>query len=220
MPYCGKPDDTSNSPYYVQGAENAVKYLVERMKDASNVNGRNITFDRLYTSIPLARWLYGKGVTMIGTMQSNRRGVPNYLKDVSDKKPLENEIFWLKNESNISLSSYTVKTASKGKKNVLILSTLDIPLGTTKDDGKNKMPLYKLYDFSMGGTDSIDYRCTKYSWKPKSHSWTIVAWCYTLDMFRNNAQTIFSFNTGKDPVKLDSLSFGLDRVDELVKPFI
>ena len=95
-----------------------------------------------------------------------------------------------------------------------MLSTLDIPLGTTKDDGKNKMALYKLYN------DSIDYRCTKYTCKPKSHRWTFVAWCYTLDMIRNNAQTIFSMNNGRNPLKTDSLSFGLDVVDALVKPFI
>lgn len=220
MPYCGKPEDIENATHFVQGTENAVKHLVIKMQISSCMEGRNITFDRLYTSISLARWLYSNSITMLGTFQNNRKGVPAYLKETKDKEVLSNEIFWLNGENHMSLSSYTVKTASKGKKNVLMLSTMDIPLGTTIDDGKNKMAHYKLYDFTMGGTDAIDYRCAKYSCKPKSRRWTIVAWCYTLDMFRNNSQTIYAMNTGKEISKVDSLSFGLDIVDSLVKPFI
>ena len=37
---------------------------------------------------------------------------------------------------------------------------------------------------------------------------------------RRNAQSIFALNTGKDPLSVDSLSFGLDIVDALVKAFI
>ena len=153
------------------------------------MEGRNITFDRLYTSIPLASWLYIQGITMIGTMQTNRKGIPAYLKDSKNKESFHNEIYWLREENEtgpMSLSSYTVITKSKGKKNVLMLSTMDIPLGTTKDDDKKKMALYKLYDFSMGGTDAIDYRCARYSCKPKSRRWTMVAWWYTLDISHCN----------------------------------
>ena len=223
LPYSGKPDNIENAPYYVQGTENSVKYLVQLMQKFSFVDGRNITFDRLYTSIPLAVWLYSNGMTMIGTMQTNRKGIPDYLKDSKSKEPFHNEIYWLREGNDtgpMSLSSYTVKTKSKGKKNVLMLSTMDIPLGTTKDDNNNKMALYKLYDFSMGGTDTIDYRCARYSCKPKSRRWTMVAWCYTLDMYRCNSQSIFALNTGKDPMSIDSLSFGLKIVDAWVKPFI
>ena len=86
MPYSGKPHDTKNAPYYVQGTENSVKYLVQMMQKFSFVEGRNITFDRLYTSIPLASWLYIQGITMIGTMQTNRKGIPAYLKDSKNKE--------------------------------------------------------------------------------------------------------------------------------------
>ena len=52
--------------------------------------------------------------------------------------------------------TYTGKSKSKGKKNVLMLTTL-LPLnGKTKDDGKQKPALPKLYDFTKGGTDIVD----------------------------------------------------------------
>ena len=185
------------------------------LQKSSFIDGRNITFERLYTSIPLAGWLYANNITMIGALQTNRKDIPDYLKDVKSKEPLTNEIFWEKEHEVLTMSSYTVKTKSKGKKNVLILSTMDIPLGTMKDDNKNKMAPYKLYDFTMVGTDVIDYRCARYSCKPKSRRWTIVSWCYTLDMSRANAQTIFVLNTVQDPLSVDSLSFCMEIVDAI-----
>ena len=48
-----------------------------------------------------------------------------------------------------------MKTKS-GKKNVLLFSTMRPIIGVTKDDGKQKPGLYKLYDFTKGGTDECD----------------------------------------------------------------
>ena len=78
----------------------------------------------------------------------------------------------------LSLSSYAVKTATKEKKNVLLLSTLAPMLATTKDDNRNKLALYKLYDFTKGGTDIVDQRMVFQTWKPKSRKWPIVVFSY------------------------------------------
>ena len=66
------------------------------------------------------------------------------------------EIYWDGN-SPLSISSYVAKT-SKGKKNVILLSTTPPILGITKDDGKSKLGIYKVYDFTKGGTDIIEQR--------------------------------------------------------------
>ena len=47
---------------------------------------------------------------------------------------------------------------SKGKKNVILLSTAPPILGITKHDGKSKLRIYKVYDFTKGRTDIIDQR--------------------------------------------------------------
>ena len=65
-PYCGKPV-SGVGPYYVQGTENIVKYLVERLSKISSLKGRNISFDRLYMSISLELWLYERSITSIGS---------------------------------------------------------------------------------------------------------------------------------------------------------
>ena len=113
--------------------------------------------DRLYTGIPIAKWLLQKNMTMIGTFQSNRTGIPPQIKDTKNREDLSTEIFW-SDDNNLVLSSYVVKTKSSGKKNVLLLSTMQPMLGITKDDNKNKPAQYKLYDFTKGGTDECDKR--------------------------------------------------------------
>ena len=64
----------------------------------------------------------------------------------------------------ISLTNYTVKTKSKGKKSVLLLSSKpNLPsMGFTKDRVK-KPAIIKDYDFGMGATDWMDQRCAKYT---------------------------------------------------------
>ena len=49
-----------------------------------------------------------------------------------------------------------------------MLSTLELILGTTKDDNCHKLGLYKLYDFTKGGTDIVDQRMGFHMTKIKS----------------------------------------------------
>ena len=115
-PYNGKPTEEGGQ-YYIQGTEAIVNYLIETLSTNSNLAGRNISFDRLYTSILLAKWLLEKRITCIGTMQLNRKGIPDELKETKNRELLSSEIYWDEN-SPLSISSYVVKT-SKGKKKML-----------------------------------------------------------------------------------------------------
>lgn len=44
---------------------------------------------------------------MVGTMQSNRTGIPKEIKEVKDREDLSTEIFW-NDDGNLVLSSYVV----------------------------------------------------------------------------------------------------------------
>ena len=105
--------------------------------------------DRLYTSFELADWLLNNGVTMVCTLMSNRVGIPPYVKDVSNRETVSSEIFWEKNGKK-NISYYVVHNASKKKNSVMVLSTVDPILGITNDYEKNKLALYKLYNFTGG----------------------------------------------------------------------
>ena len=216
-PYSGKPVEEGGK-YYVQGTENCVKSLVTRLQSKTPLAGRNISFDRLYTSISIVRWLYERKITAIGTMMLNRKGVPGVFKDIKQRENQSSEIYW-EIDGPVCISSYVVST-SKGKKNVVMLTTTHPLLGTTKDDGKEKPALYKLYDFTKGGTDIIDQRMSSYSSKPKSRKWTMVAFSYILDTARVNASTILAMNRNQDPKQVKSFQFGFDLAEQLLKPYI
>ena len=111
LPYSGKPTE-GGGQYYIQGTEAIIHYLIETLSTNSSLAGRNISFNRLYTSTPLAKWLLEKRSTFIGTMQLNRKGIPDELKGTKNRELLSSEIYWDEN-SLLSISPYVVKT-SKG----------------------------------------------------------------------------------------------------------
>ena len=55
-------------PYYINSTENYVRYLVNQTANDVELQGRNISMDRLYTSILLANWIFGRKTTCVGTL--------------------------------------------------------------------------------------------------------------------------------------------------------
>lgn len=143
----------------------------------------------------------------IGTIHSSKKGIPPEIKVSENREDKSYEIYWGKSDGKLCLNSYVTNTKSKGIKNVLLLSTVPPLLGLTKDDGKKKPAIYKLHDFTKGGTDVIDQRIHFYTSNSKSHKWTVNAFSYILDTARVNSQTVFSFNTNVDPRKQNSYSY-------------
>ena len=110
--YCGKPQ--GNPTEHVCGTINYVKYLVDKLSSVHSLGGRNITMDRLYTSFELAEWLLNKAITLVGTMLSNRVGIPPEVKYLDNWEALSSETYWETNGKKV-ITSYVVKT-SIGKK--------------------------------------------------------------------------------------------------------
>ena len=132
---------------------------------------------------------------------------------------LSNEFYW-EEEGSLIFGSYVVGSATKKKKNVILLTTMKPLLGVTVDDGKCKPAIYKLYDFTKGRTDIVDQRIGFFTTKVKSRRWSMAALAYIIDTARVNASTLYAFNTNVCPLKVDSFEFGMGIVFDLVKPFI
>ena len=64
---------------------------------------------------------------------------------VANRYDLSNTIHWESENKDLAICTYTVKTKSKGKKNVFMLTTTRPICGTTIDDEKNKPALYKFF---------------------------------------------------------------------------
>ena len=174
--------------------------------------------DRLYTSVPIAQWLLSKDITCIGTIMSNRIGIPAELKQATGREEFSSLMFWEKKKSDLVLSSYVV-FISKGMKNVLMLSTVQPLKGVTKDDGKKKPAIYKLYDFTTGGTDVVNQMMESFTTKAKSPKWTRVSFSYVLDTPRVNAMIVFRLKHRESSSAIDAFKFGWDVTKGLVLPY-
>ena len=104
--------------------------------------------DRLYSSFAIAKWLFDKKITMVSTTQGNHVGIPDEIRSTKFRKLLNSQIYHQKNWPT-SISNYVVKT-SKGKKSVMMLSTIKPSRGVTTDDDKQKPAVDKPYDFTEG----------------------------------------------------------------------
>ena len=71
-PRCGKPVEDPGE-YYVFGTFEVVKEKVDHFESIVTLAGRNISFDRLYTSIPLAFRLYQKIFFLLKPCRSTGR---------------------------------------------------------------------------------------------------------------------------------------------------
>jgi hypothetical protein len=151
---------------------------------------------------------------------ANRKGIPPQIKTLTGRNEFSYKILWEKSTNKLTLHSYVVNTKSKGKKNVLALSTLPPILGITKDDGKEKPAILKFYDFTKGGTDIIDQRIGSYTVNSKSNKWTTTVFSYILDTARVNAQTVHSHLNNKNPRETNSFEFALELARNLCIPHI
>ena len=113
-----------------------------------------------------------------------------------------------------------MQTKSKGKKNVVILSTTRPMHSCTKDDNKSKPQIFKFYDFTKGGTDIFDQMNDYFSTRAKSLRWVMIVLYYMLDTARVNAKTIWCIKNGIDHHKLKSYNFGWDLAKTLTMPHV
>ena len=63
--------------------------------------------------------------------------------------------------------------------------------GITRDDNKQKPGICKFYDFTKGGTDTVDQLNDYYTVRSQSNRWDLVAFYYILDNIRVNSKTLF-----------------------------
>ena len=222
IPYAGKPVETPNE-YYVKGPENVVKTLIDKLGNYVDTRGCNISYDRYYTSLPLAKYFWDKNVSTIGTVKHNRKGFKG-MGSTSEREDKSTIFYMNADNENIHLTSYVTATKnnkSQTLKNILVLSTHSkVIYGVTKDDKKKKPATIKLYDLTKGGTDSFDLRIATFSVKMKSKRWPMAPCAYLLDTARVNCQTIHALNNGCNPRSGESFERAFELAEELIVPYV
>ena len=123
-------------------------------------------------------------------------------------------------KKDLCIFLYTVQTKSKGKKNVVILSTTRPMHSCTKDDNKSKPQIFKFYDFTKGGTDIVDQMNDYFTTRAKSLRRAVIVLYHMLDTARVILKTIWCIKNGIDHHKLKSYNFGWDLAKTLTVPHV
>ena len=119
-----------------------LKYVVEGYKqNGYPLRGSIISVDQYYTSIPLAKWLYSKRITCIGTIETNRNRLPREIKEIKGKE--KNSCIACNEEgANVHLYSYFFKTKLTEMRYVLLLHTTEAAHYVTNDEKKTQKNTY------------------------------------------------------------------------------
>ncbi len=212
----GKPAGEPTE-HYVQGAAMTIITCLDAyVAEGNSVKGCNVTIDRAYSNIHVVQRLGEKyQMTAVGTICSNRKGLPPHFKNPVGRKVGDYQVLW-DVDSNINIHSEIVKKKSGQAHNVLVISTMYPILGLTKD---NKKPaIVNLYNVTMGGTDIVDLLMTHKTVRWKSNRWNMSAFAFMLDTAVVNANTIAGLHDGM--TKPDTRDFRYELVAQLVLPHI
>ena len=121
-------DDKAHFAFGAFMSKNRFKFLLshitfddysDQAKKQVNLRRRNISTDRLYTSTECVNWLLDQNITTVGTVQKGRQGIPDELFDTTNREIFSKTCHFEKDKKDLCLTSYTVKTKSKGRKNVV-----------------------------------------------------------------------------------------------------
>ena len=219
LPYAAKPT-AGDGPFYISSTADYIKNLVIRTKEQVKLDGRNISMDRLYTSVEITNWLLEKNITIVGTVQKGRVDFPEEVFETKNREVLSKTCHFEKDKKDLCLSSYTVQTKSEGKKKVVILSTTRPLHSCTKDDNKSKPQIFKFYNFTKGGADIVDQINDHFITRVKSLRWVMIVLYYMQDTARVNTKTIWCIKNGIDHHKLKPYNFGWDLAKTPTMPHV
>ena len=150
-------------------------------------------------------------------------GIPAELKDpqYQDREAFSVTCHYEKVDKQLCINTYNVSTKSSGRKNVVMLTTFRPLKGKTEDDGKNKPAIYKLYDFTKGGTDIDNQLNEFYTSRTKAVRWSSIGLSYVFHTARVNAKTLYHIAKNEDiNKKSSSFKFGWALSLQLLKPYV
>ncbi|KAJ8942152.1 hypothetical protein NQ314_010143 [Rhamnusium bicolor] len=165
--------------------ENSANAIVERLTEHINGSNRNITTDNWFTSVPLAKSLKSKKLTLIGTIAKNKRELPAEFR--SDKgRPVGSSMFGF--ESDCTIVSYIPKR----KINVLLFSTAH---GDDRVSKENGLPeIIEACNDTKGGIDVVDKLCSSYNCARSTRRWPNVIFFSMMNVAAINAFVKFTAN--------------------------
>lgn len=200
--------------YFYHGASeirnnmSATMYPVVKLFTEELWNFNYILFvDNWYTSLPLLKWLVDKGAHMVGTVKTNKQGLPDIGKIAKTGQGKKERGYFqqtahdIPGENNVGKKSYF--TAWQDRKPVHLLSTFAGMVGSCfrmlLDKAKRLwtkmefvMPsLIRIYNLGMGGTDGFDQWLAMLRPNIKTKTWIPKVFLHILNICVVNSYIIW-----------------------------
>ncbi|XP_011158231.2 piggyBac transposable element-derived protein 4 [Solenopsis invicta] len=183
-------------------------YYIKKLTELIFNTGRNITCDNWFMSIPICDILRKQyNLTMVGTIKKNKPKIPDLFK--KGKKNAEPNVKFYYHDGK-TLLSYN----PKGKKNILILSSLH--KNGKIDEIIQKPEIVVFYNLTKEGTKSFNQKCHQYSTTRKTQRWPMCYFYAMLDYASVNSFILYTLC--KDNPKLKRLDYIYDLCMALIKP--
>lgn len=134
--------------------------VVDKLTETIKNSERNVTTDNFFMSIPLAKRLSEKRLSLLGTLGQNKSEITPFMKS-NRSRPLHSSLFGFSEE--ITLVNY----ATKPNKSVMLLSTMHNDKAIM-DEPKRKPEMIGYYTSTKSGVDSLDQKARTYYCKRQS----------------------------------------------------
>lgn len=179
FPYLGRENDQPRN------GVNLSSYVVLKLLQPYYHLGHNVTCDNFFTSLSLAKALLVKNTSIVGTVRSNRREIPQSCKSRAD---LFSSQGMVEEESGALLTSYQCKRDKK----VFVLSTLHNTLRIDDSDNPKKKPnTVVYYNKTKYGVDVADQMARQYSVKCASRRWPLHVFFNIIDLAIINSWILY-----------------------------
>ena len=183
IPYTGKLQSQQGEQQEAGQIKQILKSLVEPWRGF----GRNINCDRLYTDIDLAEELYNDtNLTMVGTLMSNRRHIPNELKMTAGREV---------NSTMLAFSPPIMMASFCSKHNkVVLMASLMHQDDKVAEEEPHKADIILYCNETKGGVHTVDQMVKNYSCYVTTRRWPVVVFCNMVDVAAINAFTLWIEN--------------------------
>ena len=146
---------TGRQPMEKRQSHIGARVVLELLKPLYGTN-RNVTMDNFFTSVPLAKELQAKNLSLIGTLRKNKPEIPIEFQSNKNRE-VGSSLFGFQNDLTI------VSFVPKLNKVVLLLSSKHHDNQVDNQTGKPTVILD--YNKTKGAVDTVDQLCHKYTVK-------------------------------------------------------
>ena len=147
--------------------------------------GRGVTTDSFFTSIPIAEKLWEKKLTLLGTLNRNKRAIPHQFQ-ANRNRPINDSQFGFNQEKTL------ISFVPRKNKAVHLLSTEHHHKSISRKNGDDDKPEAILaYNSTKGAVDTFDKLVVQYSCRRQTHRWTMNVFYFIIDAAAYNSFVMY-----------------------------